>query len=76
MKKRLSVCVLFAMLSIVIATGNNENSKVYICTGPTATVYHKTDKCAGLYNCSDKVVEVTIAQAAEKNRRPCKRCYR
>lgn len=52
-----------------------EAQTVYICTGRSATVYHKTSKCRGLNRCSGSVKEVTIEKAKSMNRRACKICY-
>lgn len=49
---------------------------VYICTGPKATKYHRTDKCRGLEKCSKNVIKVTQAYAEEMGRSKCKICYK
>ena len=50
-------------------------TKVYICTGPKAQVFHATTNCSGLSRCSGSIVSLTEAQARAKGRRPCKKCY-
>ena len=50
-------------------------TKVYICTGPKAQVFHATSNCSGLSRCSGSIVSLTEAQARAKGRRPCKKCY-
>lgn len=53
-----------------------EATYVYICTGPKSTVYHKTDKCRGLKNCSTSVKKVTVQEAEKMGRRACKICIK
>mgnify|MGYP003522114312 CR=1 FL=1 len=50
--------------------------KVYICTGPKARVYHKTDECRGLDRCSGDVESVSLEQAKGMGRRECRICYK
>lgn len=50
-------------------------TKVYICTGPKAQVFHATSNCSGLSCCSGSIVALTETQARAKGRRPCKKCY-
>lgn len=52
-----------------------EAQTVYICTGKSATTYHKTNKCRGLSRCSGDIKQVTIDKAKSMNRRACKICY-
>lgn len=51
-----------------------EQSYVYICTGPSSKTYHVSPKCNGLRNCSKEVKKVTLQQAQQMGRRPCKVC--
>lgn len=53
-----------------------QKSKVYICTGKSATTYHKVKNCTGLSSCKSSIKEVTIKEAQAMNRRPCKICYK
>ena len=65
----------------VLGTGTKQNvnveagSTVYVCTGPKATTYHKTNHCSGLNRCNGSVVEVSLSKAKQMGRRPCKKCY-
>jgi hypothetical protein len=45
---------------------------VYICKGPKSVVYHKAEDCRGLSHCSTQIYKVTLAEAVEMGRRPCK----
>ena len=54
---------------------DTEAQMVYVCTGKSATTYHKTNKCRGLSRCSGDIKQVTIEKAKSMNRRACKICY-
>lgn len=57
---------------------NNTTDKaeyVYICTGPKSKCYHKTKNCQGLDRCSKEIEEVTLEEAENMGRTPCKGCY-
>lgn len=62
---------LFLMVGTIIPTENY----VYICTGSYSKCYHKTDKCEGLEYCSKDIKKITIEQAKQMNRKPCRYCY-
>ncbi len=49
---------------------------VYICEGPYSKVYHRSNECRGLSNCSTKIYKVTLEEAVKMGRRPCKIEYR
>jgi hypothetical protein len=66
---------LFAFLLLSSFTLENSSSKVYICTGPKAKVYHSSSTCKGINRCSGDVVGVSLAKAEEMGRRACKICY-
>ncbi len=66
--------LLFLFLLIGTVTTDN-NNYVYICTGSYSKCYHKTDKCDGLIYCGGDIKKITIQQAKEMNRKPCKYCY-
>lgn len=57
-------------------TSCGDAAKVYICTGPKARVYHKTDECRGLDRCSGDVESVSLEQAKGMGRRECRICYK
>lgn len=48
---------------------------VYVCTGPQSEVYHKTDDCIGLRNCSRGIKAISLDEAKEMGRRECGMCY-
>lgn len=68
------LAIAFAVGAMVPAQAPQTNY-VYICTGPSATTYHKTDECKGLNKCSREIKMVSIDKAKKMGRRPCKFCY-
>ena len=48
---------------------------VYICTGHSATRYHRTKSCSGLGNCNASIEEVSKSEAENKGRTQCGKCY-
>lgn len=54
---------------------NENNTTVYICTGPQSKRYHKTADCRGLRSCSKEIRKVTLEYAKKIGRTPCGYCY-
>ena len=52
----------------------NAVGRVYICTGPQAKSYHKNKECYGLQSCSADVAEITLDEAEDQGRHPCRYC--
>jgi len=50
----------------------NIGTEVYICKGLTSKVYHKSDKCKGLSNCSNIASKVSKEEAIQLGKRECK----
>lgn len=74
--KTLILSVLAFVLSGQVSTEvKTKEATVYICTGPKATKYHKTDKCRGLNRCSGSIEQLLISNAKAKGYSPCKTCY-
>ena len=48
---------------------------VYICTGPQSQCYHKTSSCRGLNSCSKDIRKISLEDAKNMGRRPCRICY-
>lgn len=48
---------------------------VYICTGGKSKRYHADEYCNGLRRCSGSVEEVSVDEAEDMGRTPCKICY-
>lgn len=53
----------------------SESDTVYICIGPYAERYHSSDTCVGLDNCSSDIFAVTLKEAVDSGRTPCRYCY-
>jgi hypothetical protein len=74
MKRRIFLTFLVSSLlfSSFKPTSVQKIDYVYICQGPYSKVYHKSQDCRGLSNCSTKILKVTIEEAVKMGRRPCK----
>lgn len=48
---------------------------VYICTGGQSRRYHSVEDCPGLRRCSREVREITVDEAEEAGRTPCRFCH-
>jgi hypothetical protein len=55
-------------VTIITITQN----KVFLCKGPSSTVYHKSSSCKGLSRCSTQVYGVPLDEAKKIGRRACK----
>lgn len=55
---------------------NEQDTYVYMCTGPSSKRYHKTDKCKGISRCSKEILEVKKSYADSIGRKACKMCYK
>ena len=55
----------------------SDDTLVYVCTGPKAYAYHKSDKCRAFNNCTGSAVRKTLKQAKEGGwSKPCGYCYK
>lgn len=52
-----------------------EHAKVFVVMSNNAYAYHKTRNCSAVKKATHKVKEVTLEEAKEMGRRPCKICY-
>ena len=73
MKKVLFLLTMCIALN-VSAGDTKDVDKVWICASSGATTYHKTKACSGLSNCKAVKKEITLKEAKEMGRRPCKIC--
>jgi hypothetical protein len=53
----------------------NEQTKVIVVMSGNAYAYHKTRNCSAVKKATHKVKEVTLEEAKEMGRSPCKICY-
>ena len=74
----LITCLLLgqAFVAQPAGTTSNDETQVYICTGPSSKRYHRTSTCKGLVKCSKEVKKVTKSYAESKGKTPCKMCYK
>lgn len=47
---------------------------VYVCSGQSAKRYHSINDCMGLSRCSGEILEMTIEEAEENDKSPCRLC--
>ena len=72
--------LLFVMcaLTLVVGCGGSKDKSekiVYICTGGSSERYHASDDCRGLCRCKGDIKGITVAEAQDMGRTPCKICY-
>jgi hypothetical protein len=63
------------ILTITILTSFSNKSKVYVCMSKTSVAYHSTKTCNGLNSCSHEIKSLSIQEAENYGKRPCKKCY-
>lgn len=83
--KKLATMALVVLLSSCGGSGRQTGSvhgimgeveeRVYVCTGPMSKCYHRHSDCYGLENCSASVRAVSLQDARQMGRRPCRFCY-
>jgi hypothetical protein len=56
----------------ILATSFMYETYVYICQGPHSKVYHRSQNCKGLSNCSTELKEITVQEAQNMGRRACR----
>lgn len=49
---------------------------VYVCSGRNARRYHSVDNCKGISKCSGEVIEMTIEEAENEYKTPCRICVK
>ena len=74
MNKNIKMCnLLIITFSFILHSSFNMiSSDVYICKGPSSKVYHKTEHCKGLSNCSTQTYKVSEDEAKKMGRRMCR----
>ena len=82
MKKQLLLLTLslfltsFTLNSSEINAEATQEAKVAICTGSSSKRYHKTNNCSGLNACKGERKFITLKEAQDIGRTPCKICYK
>ena len=64
--------ITLTLITLVFSSFTMFQSDVYICKGPSSKVYHKTERCKGLTNCSTQIYKITEDEAKKMGRRQCK----
>ena len=76
MKRLLFLCIYVMALTYIRAGADvytyNVTRTVYICTGPYAQRYHGKKSCRGLKNCSGSIKKVTLDEARQLGKTPCR----
>lgn len=77
MIKRLAILLLCGVSFIAVNSKDSVQASgtVYICTGPKAHAYHRTERCSGLNKCSASIIPVSESKAKAMGRHRCNKCY-
>jgi len=59
----------------LLSSEEYESEVVYICTGPSSKKFHSSERCQWLSNCSTEIEAITVEEALNLRRDPCKACY-
>lgn len=54
---------------------DDDEEFVFICTGPSSKKYHIDNNCKWLGSCQGDIEEISLDDAEEMGREPCKACY-
>lgn len=54
--------------------GRDRGGVVYVCGGISAKRYHLDENCKGLSRCSCEIQEMTVEEAKQMGRTPCRMC--
>jgi len=65
--------ILLSLFIIPLLSGTTSN--IYICTGKYAKSYHSSQYCKGINACRSEIKTITLKQAVDLGRKPCKMCY-
>ena len=70
--------LLAALLYLTPYASSSNSENVYISKGNSAYAYHSHKSCRALKRCGEEghVITVTLSEAKEMGRRPCKICYK
>jgi hypothetical protein len=64
--------ITFLLVFQLLTTSFISEAYVYICQGPHSKVYHKSQNCKGLNNCSTDLKTITVQEAQIMGRRACR----
>ena len=80
MKRTILVCALIGLLCSCWGNHSRQTKHpvneagVFVCAGRTAKRYHSVDDCKGLSRCSGEILEMTLEEAEEMGKTPCRMC--
>ncbi len=67
---------IFSLSFLFLFSGAEFKSEVFVCKGSNSKRYHASSKCRGLNNCSTDIYKVSVKEAKELGRTPCKIEYK
>ena len=75
--KQLFFLAMMALVPIGTSTIHETPAEqmVYICTGAQSKKYHADKNCRGLNSCSGTIKQISVKDAIDMGRTPCKICY-
>ena len=68
--------ILSGFSPVGIDFSSDQQTKVIVVMSNNAYAYHKTRNCTAVKKATHKVKEVTLEEAKEMGRKPCKICYK
>ena len=68
--------ILSGFSPVGIDFSSDQQTKVIVVMSNNAYAYHKTRNCTAVKKATHKVKEVTLVEAKEMGRKPCKICYK
>lgn len=77
------VLIVFGLIALLSFCGGGkqkkysiENNTVYVCSGRSAKRYHSVEDCKGFTRCSGSVLKMSIEEAEEIGKSPCRMCVK
>ena len=68
--------ILSGFSPVGIDFSSDQQTKVIVVMSNNAYAYHKTRNCTAVKKATHRVKEVTLEEAKEMGRKPCKICYK
>ena len=68
--------ILSGFSPVGIGFDSDQQTKVIVVMSNNAYAYHKTRNCTAVKKATHKVKEVTLEEAKQMGRKPCKMCYK
>lgn len=74
---------LLALVSLTSCGSRHKQEKheadpdsMYVCSSARAKRYHSVSDCKGLQRCSGEILEMTIEEAEDEDKSPCRMCVK